>query len=73
MNAERLRGLDRDGDLALAVVWPDGFVATGEALAARLDDGHQILEVEYRLRRDGIIVQSEHLPLVWAGELDNGP
>ncbi len=71
MDAERLRSLDRAGDLALAVVWPDGFFATDEALAARLDAGQDILEVEYRLRRDGIIVQSEHLPMVWDGQLDN--
>ncbi len=71
MDAERLRSLDRDGDLTLAVVWPDGFLATGEQLAQRLEKGRDVLEVEYRLRRDGIIVQSEHLPLIWDGKLDN--
>lgn len=71
IDAERLRSLDRDGDLALAVVWPDGFIATSEALTSQLGDGSDVLEVEYRLRRDGIIVQSEHLPLIWDGKLDN--
>ncbi len=75
MDAERLRGLDRDGDLALAIVWPDGFLATGDGLVKRLGESQDalqdVLEVEYRLRRDGIIVQSEHLPLIWDGELDN--
>ncbi len=71
MDAERLRSLDRDGDLALAIAWPDGFVATGKALTHRLETDEDVLEVEYRLRRDGIIVQSEHLPLIWEGKLDN--
>lgn len=71
MDAARLKSLDRDGDLALAIVWPDGFEATSEKLRARLDQGLDILEVEYRLRRDGIIVRSEHLPLIWNGSLDN--
>ncbi len=71
VDAERLRSLDRDGDLALAVVWPDGYIATSDELANRLDNDIDVLEVEYRLRRGGIIVQSEHLPLVWQGKLDN--
>jgi len=71
MDAEGLRKLDRDGDLALAIVWPDGFDATSDQLSRRLDRGLDILEVEYRLRRDGIIVRSEHLPLIWDGTLDN--
>jgi len=71
MDAERLRSLDRDGDLALAVIWPDGFIATDGALAERLNAGRDILEVEYRLRRNHVIVQSEHLPLLWEGKLDS--
>ena len=71
IDAERLRSLDRDGELALAVVWPEGHIATADALANRLTPGQDPLETEYRLRRDGIIVQSEHLPLVWQGGLDN--
>jgi len=73
MDTERLKSLDRDGDLALAVVWPDGFAATGDALAARLVPGQDVLEVEYRLRHDGIIVRSEHLPLVWDGQPGTDP
>lgn len=69
MDTDRLRSLDRDGDLALAIVWPDGYLATDEALGARLAQGQDVLEVEYRLRRDGMIVQSEHLPFVGAGKL----
>ncbi|MFT5233639.1 MAG: signal transduction histidine kinase [Candidatus Krumholzibacteriia bacterium] len=71
MDAARLRNLDRDGDLAFAIVWPDGFDATSDRLSDHLDQGLDILEVEYRLRRDGIIVRSEHLPLIWDGALDN--
>jgi len=69
LNTARLRSLDRDGDLALAVIWPDGFVSSSDALDRRLAAGQDPLEVEYRLRRDGIIVRSEHLPLVWDGQL----
>jgi signal transduction histidine kinase len=71
MDTNSLQSLDRDGDLDLAVVWPDGFVATGTRLAKSLQSDQDVLEIEYRLRRDGIIVQSEHLPLIWDGELAN--
>jgi len=71
IDAARLRSLDRDGDLELAVVWPEGFIATGDELASRLAPGTNVLEVEYHLRREGNIVRSDHLPLIWEGRLDN--
>jgi len=71
VDAARLRSLDRDDDLDLAVVWPGGFIATGDALAARLAPGLNVLEVELRLRQDGLIVRSDHLPMIWQDKLDN--
>jgi signal transduction histidine kinase len=71
LDEERLSSLNRDGDLALAVVWPQGSFATTEALASRLTEGRPVLETEYRLRRDGTIVRSEHLPLIHDGKLDD--
>jgi signal transduction histidine kinase len=66
-----LISLNRDGDLALAVAWPEGSFATTEALAQRLAEGRPVLETEYRLRRSGAIVQSEHLPVIIEGKLDD--
>jgi len=71
LDQERLRSLSRDGDLALAVVWPQGSIATTRALAHRLDEGRPVLETEYLLRRSGTIVRSEHLPLILDGKLDD--
>jgi signal transduction histidine kinase len=71
LDEERLRSLNRDGDLALAVVWPQGSFATTEVLASRLTEGRPVLETEYRLKRDGMIVRSEHLPLINDGKLDD--
>ncbi len=71
LDRERLNSLNRDGDLALAVVWPQGSFATTAALARCLTEGKPVLETEYILRRGGAIVRSEHLPLVNDGKLDN--
>ena len=71
LDQERLNSLNRDGDLALAVVWPQGSFATTATLAHRLAEGRPVLETEYRLRRGGAIVRSEHLPLVNDGRLDD--
>ncbi len=71
LDEERLSSLNRDGDLALAVVWPQGSFATTEALAHRLAEGRPVLETEYLLRRSGTIVRSEHLPLINDGKLDD--
>ena len=69
LDQQRLTSLNRDGDLALAIVWPEGSFATSEALARRLADGKPVLETEYLLRRDGMIVRAEHLPLIIDGKL----
>jgi signal transduction histidine kinase len=71
LDQERLSSLNRDGDLALAVVWPQGSFATTEALTRRLAEGRPVLETDYRLRRGGTIVRSEHLPLINEGKLDD--
>jgi signal transduction histidine kinase len=71
LDQDRLISLNRDGDLALAVAWPEGSFATTEALAQRLAEGRPVLETEYRLRRSGAIVQSEHLPVIIEGKLDD--
>jgi len=71
LDRERLMSLNRDGDLALAVVWPQGSFATTEALTSRLAEERPVLEIEYRLRRGGTIVRSEHLPLINEGKLDD--
>jgi signal transduction histidine kinase len=71
LDEKRLSSLNRDGDLALAVIWPQGSFATTEALSGRLTEGRPVLETEYRLRRDGTIVKSEHLPLIHDGKLDD--
>ncbi|MEN8007795.1 MAG: ATP-binding protein [Candidatus Krumholzibacteriota bacterium] len=69
LDQERLSSLNRDGDLALAIVWPEGSFATSDALARRLAADENVLEAEYHLRRDGTIVRSEHLPLISDGKL----
>jgi signal transduction histidine kinase len=69
VDADRLSALDREGDLGLAVVWPEGRLTTSEVLANELDGEADILAVEYRLRHKGCIVQSVYLPLVREGEL----
>ena len=71
LDEERLASLNRDGDLALAVVWPQGSFATTADLAARLAENRPVLDTEYRLRREGTIVRSEHLPLILDGRLDD--
>jgi len=71
LDEKRLSSLNRDGDLALAVVWPQGSFATTEALASHLTEERPVLETEYRLKRDGMIVRSEHLPLINDGKLDD--
>ncbi len=70
LDQDRLSSLNRDGDLALALVWPQGSFATTEDLAARLTEGRSVLETEYLLRRTGTIVRSEHFPLILEGKLD---
>jgi hypothetical protein len=70
LDQERLSSLNRDGDLALAVVWPEGSFATTAALTGQLGEGRPVLETEYRMRRSGTIVRSEHLPVIIDGKLD---
>lgn len=69
LDQERLGSLNREGDLALALVWPGGHFATSESLDRSLGQDRSALEVEYLLRRGGTIVRSQHLPLIDQGRL----
>jgi len=69
LDKQRLNSLNRDGDLALGIIWPEGSFASNDVLAYRLATGGPVLETEYLLRREGMIVRTEHLPLVIDGKL----
>jgi signal transduction histidine kinase len=71
LDRERLGSLNRDGDLALAVVWPEGSFASSENLTKLLSEDRPVLETEYLLRRSGSIVRSEHMPVIIDGKLDD--
>ena len=68
LDEQRLRDLDRDGDLALGLVWPGGGFATADWLADELrlgrDPDRDVLEAQYVMRRRGLLVRTEHLTLV---------
>jgi len=70
LDRERLASLNRDGDLGLAVVWPQGSFATTENLENRLAEGRPVLETEYRLRREGAIVRAEPMPVIVEGTVE---
>ena len=69
LDQDRLASLNREGDLALALIWPGGHFATSDRLDRSLTENRNALEVEYRLRRNGSIVRAEHLPVIDEGRL----
>jgi signal transduction histidine kinase len=71
LDENRLMSLDREGDLALGLVWPEGSFATTAWLAEALDSGRGILEAEYVLRRRGLVVRTRLLPLAGEGGLED--
>lgn len=71
LDQKRLMSLNREGDLALGLVWTGGSFATTEWLAEELDPAREILETEYLLRRRGLVVRTRLLPLAGDGQLEN--
>jgi len=61
--------MSRDRDLAAALIWPEGSLTSTDVIAQRLEGATAALDSEYRLRREGWIVQSVDLPLISAGSL----
>jgi signal transduction histidine kinase len=64
LDAEHLRSLGRDPDLKVMIRWPGGAISSDPELAGRFAPDTRGEEIEFQLRRDGLIVRSAELPLV---------
>jgi len=59
-----LRNLGHDADLVVLIIWPDGMLTTRASIADRFSADALPEEVEYLLRRQGLIVRGVELPLI---------
>jgi signal transduction histidine kinase len=68
----QLTALSRDEDLAVALVWPGGWLSSRPQLGARIEALPnpllRALELEYLLRREGQVVRTQILAMLDQGE-----
>ena len=64
LDAQHLRLLSRDEDLAVMLIWPDGMLTSDPELVERFAPGTRAEEIEFLIRQQGAITASAELPLI---------
>ena len=72
LEEKQLTALSRDEDLAVALVWPGGWLTSRPDLNARIEalanPALRAEELEYLLRREGQVVRTQILMMIDQGE-----
>ncbi len=68
LTPDNLKNLGHDGDLSVLIIWPNGLLTSSDTVAARFPTDALPAEVEYLLRRQGLIVRAVELPLIAEGD-----
>ncbi|MBU8870889.1 MAG: HAMP domain-containing histidine kinase [Gemmatimonadales bacterium] len=72
LEEEQLATLSRDDDLAVALIWPDGWLSSSPELSARIQSLRnpelRSQELEYLLRTEGQVVRSQTLMMIDQGQ-----